>query len=39
MLACKVWDVAVNQLDDEKLAIGYFQQDGALAFHMYTKVS
>jgi len=29
MLACEVWDVAVNQLDDEELSIGYFQQDGA----------
>jgi len=28
MLACGVWDVAVNQLDDEELSIGYFQQDG-----------
>jgi len=39
MLAREVWNVAANQLDDEELAIGYFQQDGALAFHMYTKVS
>jgi len=29
MLACEVWDVAVNQLDDEELSIGYFQQVGA----------
>jgi hypothetical protein len=29
MLACEVWNVAVNQLDDEELSIGYFQQDGA----------
>ena len=24
-----MWDVAVNQLDDEELSTGYFQQDGA----------
>jgi hypothetical protein len=29
MLVYEVWDVAVKQLDDEELSIGYFQQDGA----------
>jgi hypothetical protein len=32
MLACEVWHVAVNQLDEE-FSIGYFQQDGAIS-HM-----
>ena len=37
MLACEVWDVAVNQLDDEELSTGYFQQAGAIYLKGYLK--
>jgi len=39
MLACEVWDVAVNQLDDEELSIGYFQQDGATSHTSHVSMA
>jgi len=34
-----VWDVDVNQLDDEELSIGYFQQDRATSHTSYASMA
>ena len=34
-----MWDVAVNQLDDEELSIGYFQQDGATSHTSHASMA
>jgi hypothetical protein len=39
MLACEVWDVAVNQLDDEELSTGHFQQDEAISHTSHTNMA
>jgi len=39
MLTCEVWDIAVNQLDNEELSIGYFQQEGATSHTSHASMA
>ena len=39
MLACEVWGVAVNQLDNEELSFGYFQEDGATSHTSHASMA
>ena len=35
----EIFSTFVNQLDDEKLSIGYFQQDGATSHTSYASMA